>query len=111
MTITYVVIFPEIGRKDLTEIILFAAQTNNLYAKRLLGDFEKRIRSLTHYPKKGRIVPELQQQHILEYRELIEQYWRIIYRIDERAARVTILGILDSRRNIGEELLRKLLAR
>ena len=37
--------------------------------------------SLQEYPKSGRTVPELERQGITKYRELIQEYYRIVYEI------------------------------
>ncbi len=57
-------------------------------------------------PERCRIVPELKEQGILQYRELIVKPWRIIFRIAEK--KVYALSVLDSRRNIEEILLERL---
>jgi len=56
---------------------------------------------------RGRIVPELLKEGIAIYRELIAQPWRIIYKIENDT--VYIMAIFDSRQNIEELLLQKLL--
>ena len=58
------------------------------------------------FPERGRIVPELRDQGILQYRELIIPPWRILYRISEK--RVYVLSVFDSRRNIEDILLKRL---
>ena len=58
-------------------------------------------------PNRGRLVPELKDQGILQYRELIHPPWRIIYRISEN--KVYVLSVLDARRNIEDILLKRLL--
>jgi len=45
--------------------------------------------------------------NIKDYREVIETPWRIIYKIDEDA--VHILAVIDSRRNVQEVLIERLL--
>jgi plasmid stabilization system protein ParE len=62
---------------------------------------------LHELPARGRIIPELAQQNILEYRELIEGNYRIIYVIQDSL--VVIHAILDSRRNLEELLMKKLM--
>ncbi len=61
--------------------------------------------SLKQKPERGRVDPELQDQGILLYRELIVFPWRIIYRISDR--KVYILSGLDSRQNVEDILLKK----
>jgi hypothetical protein len=52
-------------------------------------------------------VPELEDQGILLYRELIIPSWRIIYRISEM--KVCVLSVLDARQNVEDILLKKLI--
>ena len=44
--------------------------------------------SLQKHPKSGRIVPELDRQVITKYRELIQEYYRIIYEISDKKVRI-----------------------
>ena len=57
-------------------------------------------------PGRCRIVPELKDQGIMQYRELIVPPWRIMFRIAEM--KVYVLSVLDSRRNIEDILLKRL---
>jgi len=66
---------------------------------------KKRVEDLKQFPERGRVVPELERQNIMNYRELIEENYRIIYSIESNS--VIIHSILDSRRNLEELLVRK----
>ena len=92
---------------DLIEIIGYYNEKNEAYAQKLLIKIETRVEELKSLPERGRVVPELKKQNILEYRELIEGNYRIIYAIEDSI--VTIHTILDSRRNLEDLLLKKLL--
>jgi len=102
----YKVQVPKSVKKDLEEIIEYYFEERPDYAKKIFDNISARINSLKIFPNKGRIVPELLEYNITEYRELIELYWRIIYRIDTDV--VEIFTILDSRRNIQDLLVEKL---
>ena len=39
------------------------------------------VMSLQEHPKSGRTVPEWERQRIKKYRELIKEYYRIVYEI------------------------------
>ena len=54
-------------------------------------------------PERCRIVPELKKNGIAQYQELIESYWRLIFRID--GSNVYLVSVLDSRRNLEDILL------
>jgi len=78
---------------------------NPIYIKKILDRIEQRVQDLKEFPERGRIVPELERQNIMNYRELIEESYRIIYSIELKT--VTIHSILDGRRNLEEILVRK----
>ncbi len=62
---------------------------------------------LDQNPRRGRIVPELWEHGICEYREIIVSPYRIIYRIQDEEVR--IMAVLDARRNLADILLQRLL--
>jgi addiction module RelE/StbE family toxin len=92
---------------DLNEIILYIAQNNPQNALKIMERIQSRINTLECFPKKGGYVPELLAKNIKDYRQLIENPWRVIYKIEN--ADVNILTIVDSRRNLQDILIRKLL--
>jgi len=107
MSKQYKTIISRYAKDDLVEILEYYSAKNEVYANKLLMVFEKRVEELKEYPEIGRVVPELEKQNILEYRELIEGNYRIIYAIEDKI--VTIHTIIDSRRNLEELLIKKLL--
>ena len=103
----YEVIWADIAEDDLFSIIEYIANTSPSSAIKILKQIKERASSLNHSPKRGRITPELREHGILQYREIVISHWRIIYRISDRY--VYVLGILDSRQNIEDILLRRLI--
>jgi toxin ParE1/3/4 len=103
----YKVFIPSNVVNDIKEIVDYIAEDNAAIALEILDKLETRINSLKDYPERGRVVPELLNQNIVEYREIIETPWRIIYKIS--GTNVFILTILDGRRNVQDILLRKLM--
>jgi toxin ParE1/3/4 len=103
----YKILISRYAEDDLIEIIEYYNEKNEAYAQKLLFALESRIEELKLLPERGRVVPELKKQNILEYRELIEGNYRIIYAIE--GLTITVHTILDSRRNIEDLLLKKLL--
>ena len=103
----YKTVISRYAEDDLVEIIEYYHVKNEIYSQKLLIALEKRVEELKEYPERGRVVPELEKQNILEYRELIEGNYRIIYAIEDK--NVIIHTIIDSRRNIDELLIKKLL--
>ena len=61
---------------------------------------------MEEFPEKGRIVPELRDHNIVSYKELIEEPYRIIYKI--LSEEVLVVSVIDGRRNVEEILINKL---
>ena len=100
------VVVPPSVKKDLKEIVEYHYEVNKTYSKRLFNKIIERIRELETFPDKGRIVPELRDHNIVDYKELIEEYFRIVYRVFDEE--VLLISIIDGRRNVEEVLIRKL---
>ena len=104
----YDVKWSETSERDLAEIIEYIAGDSPSYAYQIFKEIKRKASRLYTFPDRGRIVPELQEQGITPYRELIVAPWRIIYRISER--NVYVLSVLDSRRNVEDILLKRLIS-
>ena len=107
MNKNYKIIFSKYSEEDLLEIVEYYNQINQAFSKSLFFEIEKKVNDLKDFSELGRIVPELEKQNIVEYRELIVGNYRIIYEIQEQS--VTIHAIVDSRRNLEELIIRKLM--
>ena len=101
------VLWTDVAEGDLARIIGYIANENPANALKILTKLKRKISNLHHSPKRGRIVPELREYGIYQYRELIVAPWRVIYRIHED--RAYVLAVLDSRRNIEDILLERVL--
>jgi len=102
----YEVVWTKIANADLTAIIQYILSDNPAAAKASLQRIKVKVSNLDSLPERGRIVPELRQQGILQYRELVVPPWRIIYRISDNF--VYVLAVFDSRQNIEDVLLDRL---
>ncbi len=102
----YHVVWSNIAENDLKNIIEYIADDSPTNALKIFKSIKQKASSLNPFPQRGRIVPELQDQGILQYRELVISPWRILYRISEK--NVFVLSVLDSRRNIEDILLKRL---
>jgi len=107
MSGNYKIKWAEVAENDLKSIIEYIAEDSPVNALKTLKKIKKKASSLYTLPERGRIVPELQDQGILIYRELIIPPWRIIYRISEM--KVYVLSVLDSRQNVEDILLKRLI--
>ncbi len=102
----YDIIWSNVAENDLKNIVQYIAEDSPPNALEILNRIKNRASSLYTFPERGRIVLELRDQGILQYRELIISPWRILYRISEK--NVLVLSVLDSRRNIEDILLKRL---
>ena len=102
----YEVIWSNVAENDLKRIIEYITDDSPTIALKILKNIKQKVSSLYDFPERGRIVPELRDQGILQYREIIISPWRILYRISE--TNVYVLSVLDSRRNIEDILLQRL---
>jgi len=103
----YTVNFTQNAENDLNEIILFIAQNNPQTAIKIMEKIQAKINTLDRFPNRGCYVPELLAKNIKEYRQITEAPWKIIYKVEDKI--VNILAIIDSRRNLQDILIRKLL--
>ena len=101
----YSVYWSQAAKNDLAEIIEYIQKDSPQTALKTLESLEKQTSELTRFPRRGRIIPELKNQNIKKYRELIYSPWRIFYKIEDK--RVYILAVVDGRRNIDDLLLRR----
>jgi toxin ParE1/3/4 len=107
MSQKYDIIWAGVAENDLKEIIEYIATDSPANALITLKKIKQKASSLYTLPERGRIVPELKDQGILLYRELIVPPWRIIYRISEM--KVYVLSVLDARQNVEDILLGRLI--
>ncbi|MCX5826656.1 MAG: type II toxin-antitoxin system RelE/ParE family toxin [Deltaproteobacteria bacterium] len=103
---SYDVRWSETSENDLLSIVEYIAIESPYQAYEIFKEIKKRASGLRTFPDRGRIVPELLDQGITLYRELIIVPWRIMYRVSENT--VYVLSVLDSRQNVEDILLRRL---
>ena len=96
----------KVAEDDLTTIVKYIAIDNLQMALKIFKKIKQRASNLYTFPYRGRIVPELKDQGVLQYRELIISPWRVIYRISK--THVYVLSVLDSRQNIEDIILKRL---
>ena len=102
----YDIVWSIIAENDLKNIIEYIADDSPPNALKIFKRIKQKASNLYTFPERGRIVPELRDQGILQYRELVISPWRILYRISDKS--VFVLSVLDSRRNIEDLLLKRL---
>jgi toxin ParE1/3/4 len=97
------------AKDDLNEIINYIEERNISYAVKVLDKIESAANKLDTFPLRGRIVPELEKQGYLIYREIIVDYWRIIYKVENDI--VFIMVVIDGRRNLEDIILKQIMTR
>jgi len=105
MSPEYKVIWANVAESDLANIIKYIGEDSPQNALNILKKIRQKVSRLYTLPERGRIVPELQDQGIIQYRELIISPWRLIYRISGR--KVYVLSVIDSRQNLEDVLLKR----
>lgn len=106
MTKKYEVIWSNIAEKDLIDVVEYISADSPTTALKSFKNVKQKASKLYSFPERGRVVPELRDQGIVQYRELIISPWRVIYRISEKS--VYVLSVLDVRQNIEDILFRRL---
>ena len=107
MSKTYQVKWTSNAKEDLLDIVGYIKKENVNAARNVYERIKEKAQSSNMFPLRGRVLPELQKEGITIYRELIAHPWRIIYKIENKT--VYIMAVFDSRQNVEELLLQKLL--
>lgn len=89
------VLFKPKAVEDIEAIIEFYDLSSEATSEKVYHAIIKRAESLKSFPDRGRIPSEFRDEGINKYRELIEGYFRIVYRYEKRV--VTVIRVLDSR--------------
>ena len=103
----YVVKITQNAENDLHEIINYFSQNNPQTALVIMEKIILKIKTLAHFPNRGGYVPELLVKNIKDFRKITEAPWNIYYNINDNI--VNVLAIIDSRRNLKDVLINKLL--
>jgi len=96
----------ESAENDLLKIVEYIALDSPKNALKILKKIKIQVQELYHNPKRCRIVPELHDQGINQYREMVVSPWRVVFRIAD--SKVFVVLVFDSRRDIEDVLLKRL---
>mgnify|MGYP000849914591 FL=1 len=102
------IVWSQDASDDLIDIVTYIKEKSG---KNIATEIYQRI--ITHvekidiFPEGGRVVPELISIGVLDIREIIENPWRVFYRIT--STEVQIISVIDGRRNIEEILYKKVI--
>ncbi len=107
MTNQFKVVWSKTAELDLESIIEYIAEDSVPNALNILSKIKSKASVLIKYPNRGRIVPELKEFNILQYREIIVNPWRVLYKI--AGNEVYVVSVIDGRRNVEDVLLDRLI--
>ena len=99
------VIWTKPALDDLDEIISYIAKDSAEVAIKQYERIKDSAIKIEKYPEQGRIIPELKNENIIKYREIIITPWRLMYRIENQ--RILVLALIDGRRNIEDILMKR----
>ena len=94
---TYKVNFSRKAFIDLEAVVDFYADKSNSTARKYYLGIMSAVEKLSEYPEIGRFIPELLDEGITKYRELIYEHYRIVYRFERNSKECIVLRIVDSR--------------
>lgn len=104
MPIQYKTVWTEAAKLDLEQIVEYIFFENVSNAEKIYNKIKQKTQSLETLPFRGRIVPEFKNKlNVLDFRELIEQSWRLIYFVE--GPDIVMAAIIDSRRNFEQIML------
>lgn len=73
------IIMLSVAKQDLNNICLYISTDSKNRADNLLHKISSEVKNLSIFPKKGRVIPELNKEN---YRELLIENYRVMYKID-----------------------------
>jgi plasmid stabilization system protein ParE len=92
---------------DLIEIVEFARNDRPLAARRLGREILLAASRLSRNPRQGKIVAELLEKGISDYRQILVAVYRMIYAI--RTDSIDIAAVIDGRRDLQTALFQRLM--
>jgi len=99
------VLWTSTAKNDLEEIIEYISKDSIQIAIEKYEKIKEAAQQLSLYSEQGRIIPELADQNIRKYREIIISPWRLMYKVEGNI--VYVMAVIDGRRNIEDILLNR----
>ena len=93
--------------QDLAEIARYVGRERPIVAKSLIDKIELKSKALTTSPERCRVVAEIAEHGLSNFRELLVNPYRLIFRLAGR--KIYVIAVLDGRRNIEDLLFQRLL--
>jgi len=92
---------------DLIEIVEFTQNDRPLAAQRVGREILLAVSRVNRNPRQGKIVPELLEKGISDYRQILVGAYRVIYAI--RTDSIDIAAVIDGRRDLQTALFQRLM--
>ena len=99
------VIWTKPALSDLDDIISYIATNSVDVAIKQYEKIKESSIKMGEFPEQGRVIPELQNENLTKFREIIVKPWRVMYRSEGKD--ILILAIIDGRRNIEDILMKR----
>ena len=105
---TFEVLLTADAEADLDDLVKFVEiQQSTAHADHVFSKLKAAILALGTAPKRGRVVPELREVGVSNYREILWKPYRVLYLVEDK--RVYVVAILDGHRDLADLLLQRLL--
>jgi toxin ParE1/3/4 len=92
---------------DLIEIVEFIKGDRPEAARKLGHSFLTVASRLRRNPRQGKVVPELLEKGVADYRQLIVSSYRLLYTI--RTEFIDVVAVIDGRRDVQNSVLQRLM--
>lgn len=101
------VIWSREAERDLADIASYIAHDSPQNARLIVGRIRRRTEALRDFPRRGRVVPELLELGISNWREIIIRPYRVIYTVEHDSVEIDVVA--DSRRDFETLLMERLI--
>ena len=91
---------------DLYEILEYISYDDVIVAKKIYRNIKIKCSKLKNNPEKYRIIPELADMGIYNYREIIYSPYRIVFKITKPD--IYVFAVIDSRRDFESIIFNRL---
>ena len=91
---------------DLIEVVEFVRKDRPAAARKLGRELLRAASRLSRHPQIGKIVPELQERGMSDYRQVLISSYRLIYAI--RGQSIEVFAVIDGRRDLEAALFQRL---
>ena len=106
----FLIVWSEAALQDVESILEYIALRDDFgAATAVYQKLVARISTLDSHPERCRVVPELRDVGVTQYRELIFKPYRVCFRIFDQE--VVIVSVLDGRRDLEQLLIDRAMGR